>query len=111
MTHPRTRSWEVYRNDPVDFVGILVLSEIDPGHSARAHFRFFDGTLKDKHEILESWFDWAFKEFNLEQVSTEVPTYAFKAKSFCKKVGFCDKSILIMRMARDGREHGTDGEA
>jgi hypothetical protein len=88
LTNPHTWAWEVYSKDPVDFVGILMLSEVDPGRDATAHFKFFDGALRDKNEVLRSWFDWAFRKFDLRRISAEVPHYAFSLLKAYKRLGF-----------------------
>jgi len=88
LTHPWTYVWEVHTTDPVDFVGILVLSRVDPGRDATAIFTFFDGKLRDKTEVLRSWFDWSFENFALNRITVEIPAYAFAAIRHAKKLGF-----------------------
>lgn len=81
--------WEVWRKDPVDFVGILRLSEVEPGCNAKAHYMFFDSRLKDKTPILRAWKDWAFSQLNLRRITVEVPANAFVlAKHAVKELGF-----------------------
>lgn len=82
--------WEVWRQEPsVDLVGILRLSELEPGCSAKAHYMFFDGSLKDKTPILLAWRAWVFDKLNLNRVTIEVPTNAFVlAKHAVKYLGF-----------------------
>lgn len=88
LTHPQTWAWEVYSKDPVDFVGILMLSGVDPGRDATAHFKFFDNALRDKTEVLSSWFDWAFSKFDLRRISMEIPHYAFSLLNASRRQGF-----------------------
>jgi len=79
-------NWEVWSKDPetglhLDFVGILRLSNVSPGCDATAHYFFFDGKLRDKTTLLESWADWAFTDKpnwkGLKRVTIEIPSHAF----------------------------------
>lgn len=80
--------WEVWRSS-VDFCGILRLSEVEPGCSAKAHYMFFDGKLKDKTSILQAWKEFAFSRLGLRRVTIEVPSNAFTlAKHAVKHLGF-----------------------
>ena len=88
LTHPSSFAWEVFSTDPVDLAGILVLSRVDPGRDATAIFTFFDGKLRDKTEVLQSWFDWSFQNFKLNRITLEVPAYAFAALRHASKLGF-----------------------
>ena len=82
--------WEVWRQTPkIDFCGILRLSEVEPGCTAKAHYMFFDGHLKDKTPILQAWKEFAFTKMQLRRVTVEVPSNAFAlAKHAVKYLGF-----------------------
>ena len=82
--------WEVWRQTPkVDFCGILRLSEVEPGCTAKAHYMFFDSHLKDKTPILQAWKEYAFSKLRLRRVTIEVPSNAFAlAKHAVKYLGF-----------------------
>ena len=88
LTHPATFAWEVWDENLVDLVGILVLSRVDPGRDATAIYTFFDGKLRDKTEVLQRWIDWAFQALALQHISLEIPSYAFAALRHAKKLGF-----------------------
>lgn len=87
---PNTVLWEVWREaEPVDFVGILRLSEYVPGCNAKAHYFFFDGRLKDKTPLLKAWRRWGFEELGLHRVTIEIPAYAKALASHAyRELGF-----------------------
>lgn len=95
---PDTVLWEVWRQDgsqPVDFVGILRLSEYVPGCNAKAHYFFFDGRLKDKTALLQAWKAWAFGELGLHRVTIEVPAYAKALAAHAEKnLGFVHEGVM-----------------
>lgn len=88
--------WEVWRlgeaaksAPQLAFCGILRLSDVEPGCSAKAHYMFFDSKLKEKTPILLAWKDFAFSRLGLKRVSVEVPANAFAlAKHAVKELGF-----------------------
>lgn len=88
LTHPATYAFEVWCDNPVDLVGILALSRVDPGRDAMASYTFFDGKLRDKTEVLQWWINWAFQALALQRLSIEIPSYAFAALRHAKKLGF-----------------------
>lgn len=82
--------WEVWRKDPVDFCGILRLSDLEPGCNAKAHYMFWDKrSLKDKTELLLAWKSWVFSNLNLRRITVEVPSNAFAlARHAVRYLGF-----------------------
>jgi len=90
--------WEVWRQPsgaagPVDFCGILRLSEVEPGCDGLAHYCFFDKHLGDKTALLQAWKTWAFTEhpgwIPLNRVSIEFPeTHYALGKHAMKHLGF-----------------------
>lgn len=83
--------WEVWKNEAgkIDFCGILRLSEIEPGCTAKAHYMFFDSRLKEKTNILLAWKEFVFGRLGLHRVTVEVPADAFAlAKHAVKYLGF-----------------------
>jgi len=82
--------WEVWRTQgTVDFCGILRLSEVEPGCTAKAHYMFFDHKLKDKTELLQAWKQWVFSNLKLRRVTIEVPANAFTlARHAVRYLGF-----------------------
>ena len=95
LAKPDTLLWEVWTTDaasqPIDLVGILRLSELVTGCSAKAHYFFFDGKLHDKTPLLAAWKAWGFapEGAGLHRVTIEVPAYA-KALGYhaCRHLGF-----------------------
>lgn len=87
--------WEVWRKPAtsaaksVDFAGILRLSEVEPGCTAKAHYMFFDGRLKEKTPLLLAWKDFVFSRLNLRRITIEVPENAFAlARHAVRDLGF-----------------------
>lgn len=85
--------WEVTRQSTaagqIDFIGILRLSDIEPGCSAKAHYMFFDRSLKDKTDLLLAWKEWVFSNLNLRRITVEVPANAFAlARHAVRFLGF-----------------------
>jgi len=76
LTKPDAMLWEVWDDQELDLVGILRLSEVVLGCSAKAHYFFFDGKLRDKTELLLEWKRWVFEEAGLHRVTIEVPAHA-----------------------------------
>lgn len=85
LSAPGSLLWEVVQATPsgdplVDWVGILRLSEIVPGCSAKAHYFFFDRRLSDKTDLLLAWKDWAFTPGaawpGIHRCTVTVPDYA-----------------------------------
>jgi hypothetical protein len=91
-------NWEVWSKHPetdlpLDFVGILRLSDISMGCDATAHYFFFDGKLRDKTTLLKTWAEWAFTDrpnwTALKRVTIEIPSHAFAlARHAVKHLGF-----------------------
>ena len=84
-------TWEVWGDSEV--VGIIRLSDIKPGLSAKGHYLFFDSQLNSKTEAIQAVIDWAFTEHEnwepLERISIEIPDFAFAlARHAHKKLGF-----------------------
>ena len=80
LAKPDTLLWEVNKaaksGQALDLVGILRLSEVVPGCTAKAHYFFFDRRLRDKTALLQAWKRWAFEEARLHRVTVEVPDFA-----------------------------------
>lgn len=84
-------TWEVWKEEEV--VGIIRLSDIKPGLSAKGHYLFFDRQLSSKTEAIQAVIDWAFAEHSdwvpLKRLSVEIPDFAFAlARHAYKKLGF-----------------------
>lgn len=94
LSRPSSKIWEVWRSaaEP-ELVGVALLSEIQPGIDANAHYIFFDHDLRGKTGIITSLIDWAFEDHDdwkaLQHVTIEVPYPAFAlAKHASRKLGF-----------------------
>lgn len=97
LTDPTSRNWEVWAlddgGDMVDFAGILRLEDVQPGREATAHYFFFDGSLRDKTDLLQAWLSWAFEDHedwsSLRRVSLELPAHAYATiRHATKRLGF-----------------------
>lgn len=97
LTAPDVMTWECWSrgdevDEVVDFIGILRLSHIKLGCDAKAHYYFFDGKLRDKLEILESWNDWVFSDHPgwpaIHRITIEIPEHAFALARHAMKLGF-----------------------
>ncbi len=108
---PDTLLWEVHSKaaksaDHLDLAGILRLSEVVPGCSAKAHYFFFDGHLRDKTELLQSWKDWAFTVAGLHRVTIEVPGFAKALASHARRhLGFIDEGCMRQAIKWRGDWH------
>lgn len=78
--------WEVWRADEI--VGILLLNELQPFVSARAHMLFFDSKLGDKRALCLQLMAHAFESIPLETLRVELPTYARALLKFIRQLGF-----------------------
>jgi hypothetical protein len=79
--------WEVWRAD--NLLGILLLTDVQAGTSAVAHFIFFDRKLKDKIQLCRDAMEWVFTELDLHILRLEIPTYAkILAHWARKRLGF-----------------------
>lgn len=94
---PDSRNWEVWVTEPdLDFAGILRLEDVQPGREATAHYFFFDGSLRDKTELLQAWFAWAFDDHedwsSLRRVTLELPAHAYAMIRHAKRhLGFVEE--------------------
>lgn len=91
-----TLLWEVaHERADIDILGILRLSEVNPGCSAKAHYFFFDGRLADKTALLIEWKRWAFEQAGLHRVTIEVPMFAKALASHARKhLGFQEEGTM-----------------
>lgn len=99
LSKPDTLLWEVNKvaksAPELDLVGILRLSEVVPGCSAKAHYFFFDRRLRDKTALLQAWKRWAFEEARLHRVTIEVPDFAKALASHAERhLGFVREGTM-----------------
>jgi hypothetical protein len=122
LTQPDMRAWEIWTDgsEPA-LVGIALLSEIQPGIDATAHYIFFDRDLRGKTPILLSLIDWAFTDGPeweaLQHITIEIPFPAFAlARHASRKLGFggpytlnyAGKRLAVSGVKRNGtRWNGT----
>jgi len=96
LNQPRSRVWEVWRyedGDPIDVVGILLLTEIVVGTDAVAHFVFFDEDLRSKTQLMTEVLDWIFSDHNdwraLQRVTIQIPDFMFALVRYAQRyLGF-----------------------
>jgi RimJ/RimL family protein N-acetyltransferase len=117
--HNFGKCWEVWRDDEV--IGVLVLNEMTPFLSARAHFVFTDSALSDKKDLCLALMKQAFESIPLEVIRVELPAYAKALLKFIRKLGFkwesedrefswpADAAPLTEQLAKLGsrKHHGT----
>ena len=72
----------------VDDVGLLYLTDIIPGHMARAHFTFWDKIFEGRIPIIREGVRYAFEELGFARIYSEIPLYAKKTLNFIESVGF-----------------------
>jgi hypothetical protein len=94
LAQPNARVWEVWqRGDETDCVGILYLTDIQPGMDAKAHYVFWDKDLQNKTELLRQMIGWSFAGHDdwtaLKRLTVEVPDNSFAlARHAAMKLGF-----------------------
>ena len=94
LSHPDSRAWEVWRmDDEPTLAGVILLTHVQQGVNAIAHFAFFDSRLRDKTELLENMIQWTFTEHPgwkaLKRLSIEIPDYAFALARYAyRELGF-----------------------
>lgn len=85
-------TWEVWSTEG-EVVGVIRLSDIKPGQSAKGHYLFFDHNLSSKTSVIQAVIEWAFTDGEewkaLQRLTIEIPDFAFAlAKHASKKLGF-----------------------
>ncbi len=86
VSSPQSYWTEVWKADVL--VGILFLSDIQPGVDARVHPIFFDRSLSDKVEICLDGLRWAKHQFMLHRFTAALPEIYFATVRMAKKIGF-----------------------
>lgn len=96
LVAPDSRAWEVWRlGADAEPAGIVMLTDIAPGHDAIAHYIFFDERLGDKTTLLNRLIEWCFEDHPeegwgaLARITIEIPTpFAALARHASKRLGF-----------------------
>ena len=71
-----------------DFVGVFYLTDLYV-HEATAHFVFFDGRFKGRHQLVKQMIKEVMKESSFVRLNVEIPLYAGKAVfKFVSDIGF-----------------------
>lgn len=97
--------WE-YRSDGsgVDWVGVLYLTDIQPGIDASVHVIFFDFKSMRKYDgLCLAMLRWAKKRFVLHRYTACVPTIYFETRSMLKRLGFKQEGRKREAMLMDGK--------
>lgn len=87
--------WEVWKGN--EFVGILHLSDIVPGHDALAHFTFWDGDMRGKATLINRMVDEvAFNGgLNLHRITVQYPAHEHRMIGYLKRyLGFEEEGRL-----------------
>jgi len=73
----------------VDDVGILFLTNIQPGFAALGHFTFWDRKLCGREELMREMLRYLFARFKFHRIYSEHGLYAANSISpFLKRIGF-----------------------
>lgn len=84
-TFSNGRVWEVWRGNSL--LGILLLTDVEPGMNAQCHFLFFDHELRNKRRLCLNVMTAVFEEYGLHALRVEVP------ECFAKYCGFLRKGL------------------
>lgn len=96
LAAPDSRAWEVWNLEgDATPVGLVLLTQVVPGHDAIAHYVFFDERLGDKSATLNGLIAWCFEDHPdegwaaLARLTIEIPTpFAALARHAAKRLGF-----------------------
>lgn len=75
----------------VDDVGILFLTEIVPGGTAKAHYVFWDRILRGRDELVYHMVKRLIEEYDFQRIEVEVPLYANPVIISAKRIGFTNE--------------------
>ena len=72
-----------------DFVGVLYLTEIDPGVDALAHYTFFNGRHRGRTQMTKDLLRYVFDKYGFVRLTVHLPLYASPvAFKFVESLGF-----------------------
>ena len=78
----------------LDDAGVIYLTEIIPGFSAKFNVMFWDQKLRGKEGKCSELLDWAFQYLNLHRVWTAFPAFAKAHRKFVDRLGFLREGYL-----------------
>lgn len=78
----------------VDDVGIIMVNEIIPFDSAKAHFVFWDKRFRGRENLIRKMLEYGFETYKFRRIRTEVPLYAAKTKKSVQRVGFIQEGRM-----------------
>ena len=84
--------------------GMVWLTGVEEGLSARAHLMIWDKDLRHKVELIKNCLTWGFLTFDLERVDVFIAEYARSLMRFVeKKLGFAYEGRLRHFTKHEGR--------
>lgn len=78
----------------VDDVGIIYMTDIQPGYQAVGHFSFWDRRIAGREDLLREMVKMAMREFGFKRVMVKIPLYAKPALFAVERVGFVKEGRL-----------------
>ncbi len=78
----------------VDDVGIIMINDIIPYHSATAHFVFWDKRFRGREDLCRDMLKYGFETYKFRRIRVEVPLYAAKTKLAVERIGFVQEGRL-----------------
>ena len=83
--------------------GMMLLTDLKPGHCAACHLTYWDKGLSRRTEMIRDAIRWAFLQFRLTRLETHLPEYARAVRRFIeKKLGFKFEGRLRKRLMYKG---------
>lgn len=72
-----------------DFVGIMYLTDMEPGIDAKVHYIFFDGRHKGRIDLVRAMIVYVMLRYDFRRLTAEAPLfYKPSALLFAEQVGF-----------------------
>ena len=87
----------------VDDVGIIFLTDIKPGHSAKGHYSFWDKRFRGREELLKQFSRYIFNRYDFVKLVAEIPFHAHRAFNTVERIGFKRDGRLRDEVFFDGQ--------
>ena len=86
LTDSTAMRWGVWRSG--EFLGLLYLSQVTPGHDATVHFLFLDHNLVGKRGLLKRFLGYCLHDLGFRRLSALIPEDAKALIALYRKLGF-----------------------
>lgn len=84
--------------------GFMSIEHIRPGLKAEVHFCFWDHKLSARLELMKECLLWAFVQFDLQRIETQVADYARGVRRFVeRKMNFVHEGTKRASLYHNGR--------